>query len=174
MSLLQLIDNDLKETIKVKFKNKRLEVVIQPLTVRNIVFLLEKHTTEMADLLSGNADIFKTIADKAPDFMGDFISLGIEEDVPKDKIEQLPFEIQCRLSESIWNLSVTDGEYLGKLVGRLTKGLATAARMMPNQVDEEKIKKMLEDSRKELEKTGQSSLEKSSKASLPTDTEKVK
>lgn len=155
MSLLKLIGNNINEKVEITFKGKTEKVEVKPLNITDIAVLLERHTNEMSDLLTGTGDIFKGLAEKAPDFAAGFIGLGIVETIDKAEIKKLPFSIQLRLCEEIWKLSVVDAEYLGKLVGRIAAGLGKAAQKTGTSISPEKeIKEELEKHRKALENSG--------------------
>lgn len=155
MSLKDLILENEAEVVEVEVKGKKVEVKVKALNISNIAKLFKTHAEEMGELLEGKGDLIDSLMKKGPEFIASVIAEGIEEDLSPEEVMKLPFPVQCKIAEKIWDMSVIDGEYLGKLMGRIVNGLSQAAS---------KVGTILP-----ADSTGKTPSVKQSKTSLPTD-----
>lgn len=160
MSLKDLILENEAEVVEIKVGNKIEEVKVKALNIGNIAKLFKSHAEEMGELLEGKGDLIDSLMKKGPEFIASVITEGIEEDLTPEEVMKLPFPVQCKLAEKIWDMSIIDGEYLGKLMARIVSGLSTAAQKVGTILPADSI--------------GKTPSVKGSKPSLPTDIKKAR
>lgn len=155
MSLKDLILENETEVVEIKVRDKKEDVKVKALNIGNIAKLFKAHAEEMGELLEGKGDLIDSLMKKGPEFIASVIAEGIEEDLSPEMVMKLPFPVQCKIAEKIWDMSIIDGEYLGKLTARIVSGLSVAAQ---------KVGTILP-----ADSTGKTPSAKESKTSLPTD-----
>lgn len=155
MSLKDLILENEAEVVEIGVKGKKEDIKVKALNIGNIAKLFKSHAEEMGELLEGKGDLIDSLMKKGPEFIASVIAEGIEEDLTPEEVMKLPFPVQCKIAEKIWDMSIIDGEYLGKLMGRIVSGLSTAAK---------NVGKILP-----VDSIGKTQSAKESKTSLPVD-----
>lgn len=155
MSLKDLILENEAEVVEIEVKGKKEEVKVKALNIGNIAKLFKSHAEEMSELLEGKGDLVESLMNKGPEFIASVISEGIEEDLTPEEVMKLPFPVQCKLAEKIWDMSIIDADYLGKFMGRIVNGLSVAAKKVGTILPADSI--------------GKTQSVKGSKTSLPVD-----
>lgn len=98
------------------------ELTVHPLTMKDVIILLQRYSIEMSALMDGKVDLAKLIAE-APAFVASVITMAAHEDEDIELVARLPFSVQLIALQAIWDASAVDGEMLGKLVLRLAEGM---------------------------------------------------
>lgn len=98
------------------------ELTVYPLTMKDVIVLLQRHSVEMGQLMEGKVDLSKLISE-APAFVANLITISAHESEDLELVAQLPFSVQLIALQAIWDISAVDGDMLGKLVLRLAEGM---------------------------------------------------
>lgn len=98
------------------------EITVYPLTMKDIILLLQEYAPEMGNVMDGKVDWGKMIVE-APAFVSTLIAHAVREPDGVELVAQLPFSVQLIALQTIWDLSAIDGDMLGKLVLRMAAGM---------------------------------------------------
>lgn len=114
-------------------------LTLYPLTMKDIIFLLQDYSQDMNAMMEGKVDIAKLIAE-SPSFVANVIIYSSREsDVTIEDVASLPFAVQLSALQAIWDLSAVDGDMLGKLFLRVAEGITK----LNNALKEQSVKQML-------------------------------
>lgn len=114
-------------------------LTLYPLTMKDIIFLLQDYSQDMNAMMEGKVDIAKLIAE-SPSFVANVIIYSSREsDVTIEDVASLPFAVQLSALQAIWDLSAVDGDMLGKLFLRVAEGITK----LNNALREQSVKQML-------------------------------
>ena len=118
MSLKELLGN-----LEEEYVIKGVTIKINPLTLSHVGDLLKGFKKELGELFNATKGIKEILADM-PDLAYSIIAMSIKEDVAE--IKQLPIGVQLEILEKIVDISQISSDAMGKLVGRLVRGVQTA------------------------------------------------
>lgn len=118
MSLKELLGN-----LEEEYVIKGVTIKIRPLTLSDIGDLLRNHKTELGELFNATKGIKDLLADM-PELAYSVIAMSIKEDI--EEIKQLAIGVQLEILEKIVDVSQISSDAMGKLVGRLVRGIQTA------------------------------------------------
>lgn len=114
-------------------------LTLYPLTMKDIIFLLQDYSQDMNAMMEGTVDMAKLIAE-SPSFVANVIIYSSREsDVTIEDVASLPFAVQLSALQAIWDLSAVDGDMLGKLFLRVAEGITK----LNNALKEQSVKQML-------------------------------
>lgn len=125
-----------------------IEIKIRPLSLKDIGELLENNSEELKSLFNASKG-FKDMLTEMPGLVYKVIQMAIGEDI-KD-IARLPIGTQLQLLEAVVDASQISSDAMGKLIGRLIKGVQATIGVQKTLTPlsgKELSKEQLESSRK--------------------------
>jgi hypothetical protein len=116
------------------------EVTIYPLTMKDVIMLVQQYAPEMNTVMDGQVDWAKMIV-QAPAFVSALVAQAAREPESADIVATLPFSVQLLALQTIWDLSSVDGDMLGKLVLRMAAGM----QKLNSQLREQSVELLRQD-----------------------------
>ena len=112
--------------VPVKTPNGEMIITVQGVGLTDIVYLLERHYSAISDAFDelqsagdevrASIDVARKLLNEAPGLVADFVGLATG-GMPGSTFQAAPFGVQLDLTMAAFEMTVPDGESLGKLVG---------------------------------------------------------